>query len=164
MYNILLLLKKTSIKKIIISINNYYLINQYNLSLINKPLKSGLDISSLDITGVITEVNNLLPQFSNFIDQFKNVVNQYGINVITDSVGNMSIDVPQNISDSEANNISKRIGVIDRLISTHGNTINELFQRGLNLENKLKMDNPNYTSQLTDQINQFKNLNKSYKH
>jgi hypothetical protein len=120
--------------------------------------------SDLDLVGIIAEVNNLLPKLAGFIDQFNNVITQSGVNVITDSSGNMSIDVPQSMSDSEANNISKRIGIIDRLITTHGNSINDLFQKGLSIENKIKANNPNYVSELSDQIAQFKKLNEFYKH
>jgi hypothetical protein len=76
----------------------------------------------------------------------------------------MSIDVPHNMPDIEAEKISKRIGIIDRLITSHGNNLNDLFQKGLSIENKLKANNPNYVSELKDQIAEFKKLNVSYKH
>lgn len=76
----------------------------------------------------------------------------------------MSIDVPENMPDSDANLISKRIGIIDRLITSHGQSINDLFQKGLSIEEKLKTDNSKYVSQLSQQIDQFKKLNSSYKH
>ena len=44
------------------------------------------------------------------------------------------IDVPMNMSDSDANNISARIGVIDRLITSNGMSINDLFNKGLNMK------------------------------
>jgi hypothetical protein len=122
-------------------------------------LQSGLDLSS-----IVAEVNTLLPQLANFIDQFNNIITQSGINVITDSSGNMSIDVPHNMPDLEAEKISKRIGIIDRLITSHGNSLNDLFQKGLSIENKLKANNPNYVSELKDHIAEFKKLNVSYKH
>lgn len=125
----------------------------------NTTLQCGLDISS-----IVTEVNGLLPQLADFIGQFNSLVTNSGINVITDSAGNMSIDLPQNMSDSEANYISNRIGVIDRLITNHGQNINDLLQKGLSVEDKLKGENPHYVSQLSDQISQLKKLNSSYKH
>ncbi len=124
-----------------------------------KPLQS--DMSIFEIVG---QINTLLPQFANFIDQFSTTVNESGINVVTDSVGNMSIDVPQSMSDEAANKIGTRIGIIDRLITTRGQEIEELLQKGTSLEHKLKMDNPNYVSQLTTKIEEFKKLNSSYKH
>jgi hypothetical protein len=120
--------------------------------------------SSMDISEIVTELNTLLPQLANFIDQFNTTVSQSGISVVTDSMGSMSIDVPQNMPDHVANNISTRIGIIDRLITTRGQEINDLFQKGVHLENKLKMENSNYVSQLTDKIEEFKRLNSSYKH
>lgn len=84
--------------------------------------------------------------------------------MVTDSIGNMSIDVPQNMPDDVANKISTKVGIIDRLITTRGQEIHDLLQKGIHLENKLKMENSNYVSQLTDKIEEFKKLNSSYKH
>lgn len=120
--------------------------------------------SDTGISEIVTEINTLLPQLANFINQFNTTVSQSGINVVTDSVGNMSIDVPQNMPDDVANKISTRIGIIDRLITTRGQEINDLLQKGTHLENKLKMENSNYVSQLTDKIQEFKRLNSLYKH
>ena len=120
--------------------------------------------SNMDMFQILTEINSLLPQLSDFVNQFNNLVITSKISVITDSTGNMSIDVPQDMSDSVANNLSTRIGVIDRLITTRGQEINDLFQKGLEIENNIKKDNPNYTSQLTEKIAEFKRLNSSYKH
>lgn len=126
---------------------------------ITKTLQSNMDISQ-----IVTEINALLPQLSDFINQFNNLVTQSNINVITDSTGNMSIDVPNSISDSEATNLSTRVGIIDRLINTRGQEINDLLKKGVELENNIKIENPNYTSQLTDKIIEFKKLNSKYKH
>lgn len=136
---------------------SYYIPNPYLF--VDKPL-----MSNLDILNIITELNSLLPQLADFINQFNNVVNQSGINVITDITGNLSIDVPKDMPDSVAGNISNRIGIIDRLITTRGQEINELLQKGLNVENKLKMENPDYVSQLSDKIAEFRRLNASYRH
>lgn len=148
------------------SFNFKLFINRYFYTNILKPcsfvdlrLKSGLDIPS-----IVTEINTLLPQFAGFIDQFNNIVIQSGVNVVTDWGGSLSIDVPNSMSETEANNISKRIGIIDRLISVHGNSLNDLFQKGLSLEDNLKANNPKYVSELTDQIAQYKKLKASYKH
>lgn len=80
--------------------------------------------SNLYITNIIPEVSCLLLQLAYFINQFNNEVNQTGINVITDSAGNMSIDVPTDLQYYVANKISTIIGIIDRLITTHGQEIN----------------------------------------
>jgi hypothetical protein len=120
--------------------------------------------STMGISEILVEINTLLPQLADFINQFNNTVNQSGINVVTDSIGNMSIDVPQNMPDDTATNISNRIGIIDRLIITRGQEINELLQKGTHLEKQLKIENPNYVSQLTDKIEELRRLNSSYKH
>lgn len=126
---------------------------------VNKPLEC-----NLELLNVISELNSLLPQLNDFVYQFNNVINQTGVNVITDTTGNMSIEVPKDMPDSEVNSVSNRIGVIDRLITTRGQEVNDLIQKGLNIENKLKSENPNYVSQLSEKIAEFKKLNESFKH
>ena len=86
-----------------------------------------------DMSSIINELSSLLPQFSGFISQFNEVVSNTGINVISDSAGNLSIDVPKSMPDLEATNLSKRIGIIDRLIATRSQEINDLIQKGLNM-------------------------------
>jgi predicted component of type VI protein secretion system len=119
---------------------------------------------TVELTEIAMKINEMLPQLSDFIGQFNNVVSTTNINVITDSSGNMSIDVPVTMSDIEAEKISKRINIIDRLITLRGQEINDLLQKGLNLETKLKSQNPNYTSQILAKVDEFNRLNFSYKH
>lgn len=144
---------------------NIYNINNYTYT-VPKPYRfvSSTLQCGVDINNIVNEVNSILPQLADFIGQFNNLITQTGINVITDSVGNMSIDVPNNMPETEANKLSTRIGIIDRLITNHDTTLNDLFKKGLSLENKLKTDNPNYVSQLSEQISEYKKLNASYKH
>ena len=120
--------------------------------------------SDTGLLDIVSEVGKLLPQLSNFISQFDTTVVKTGVNVITDTAGSMSIDVPNSMSDVEANNISTRLGIIDRLIITRGQDINDLLQKGLALENKTRLTDPNYVSQIADKVQEFKKLNASYKH
>jgi hypothetical protein len=106
----------------------------------------------------------MLPQLVGFVEQFNNIVSQHGINVVTDAQGNMSMDVPASMSETTYTNISNRLGIVDRLINNHGASINDLFKKGLSIEQEIKQSDQNYTSQLSDQIENFKKLNASYKH
>lgn len=123
-----------------------------------------LQSTMVELTEVTLKINELLPQLSDFIDQFNNIILSNNINVITDTSGNMSLDVPGTMSDTQAEKISKRISIIDRLITTRGQEINDLLQKGLGIEAELKKDNVNYTSQILDKVNEFNRLNASYKH
>lgn len=125
----------------------------------NKLLQS--EPSIFDIVG---QISTLMPQLADFINQFNTTVNESGVNVVTDTAGNMSVSVPGSMTDEVANAISKKIGIIDRLINTREQEISDLLQKGTSIEDKLKMDNPKYVSQLTDKLKEFKQLNSSYKH
>jgi DNA repair ATPase RecN len=117
-----------------------------------------------NLNEIVSNLNHFLPQLSSFIEQFNNVVKEFDVNVITDSVGNMAVDVPVNMSDSQANHVSMKLGIIDKLINSHGSTINDLLQKGIKIENQLKVNDSNYSSVLMDKISEFKSLNSSYKH
>lgn len=117
-----------------------------------------------DLTLVINEVNRLLPQLSDFINQFNQVIITTGVNVTTDSGGNLGMDAPVEMTSAEMERISNRIGIMDRLINNHGSTVNELLQRGQSIERDIISSNPEYKSQLVDKINRFKELNASYNH
>ncbi len=43
-------------------------------------------------------------------------------------------------------------------------SINDLFNKGLNIEKSLKIKDPTYSGKLLDEIAKFKALNGSYKH
>ena len=53
---------------------------------------------------------------------------------------------------------------LDRLINNSGNTLNELFQKDLSIEQSIKQENPSYNSQMVEHIKRFKELNGLYKH
>jgi len=127
---------------------------------VSVPLQSNLN----ELNEIIASVNAILPQLVSFIDQFNNVVTHNNINVITDTTGNMSIDVPASMSEAKYNEVSKRIGIIDRIITTKGTEICDLFNKGLTLEKDIKANNKEFVSQLSNQIEIFDKINRSYKH
>lgn len=131
---------------------------------IPKPHSFVTETLHCDISQIITDIAALLPQFSDFINQFNHVLSEAGINVITDSTGNMSLEVPKGMPDSVAKNVSTRIGIIDRLIMVRGLEIDSLFEQANLAESKLKLEDPNYISQVTVKYEEYKKLKASYKH
>lgn len=121
-------------------------------------------ISSIaEVAEITAKVNDLLPQFANFIHQFNNLIISNNANVIIDTAGNMILDIPDNIPNVDAGNLRQRMGIIDRLILTRGQEIDQLLQRGLSIEADLKRENANYTSQILDKVNEFRKLNNTYR-
>nr|YP_010486835.1 cytochrome c oxidase subunit 1 [Pyricularia oryzae] len=155
--------KALSIETVFAIFNSFFKNNADNIPKPYKFTTNSME-SNVEFTQILTDLGAYLPQLGQFIIQFNDVVTRNGINVITDSVGNMSMDVPSEMSDALANNLSKRLGIIDRLITQRGQEINELLLKGLELEKNLKLENPDYVSPLTEKINEFKRLNSIYKH
>lgn len=123
---------------------------------INKNMHSGIQ----DFTDAITEIDRLLPQLAGFIQQFNSLIVETGINVITDSNGSMSIDVPENMPASVSDKIVTKVGIIDNLIGTHKDTISDIFEKKLSLE----VPNRGKTSIILSKLEEFEKLKSSYKH
>ncbi|KAF2135779.1 uncharacterized protein K452DRAFT_238716 [Aplosporella prunicola CBS 121167] len=127
---------------------------------IDLPLQSCLS----ELTDILSSLDYMLPKLSQFIDQFHVVVQTHEINVITDSAGNMSIDVPGNMPSVVEKEITKKIQIMDKLIKSQGFEINNLFQKAHSIENNIKLVKPEYNSKIIEQLSAFNKLNASYKH
>jgi hypothetical protein len=115
-----------------------------------------------ELTQIVEMIDQLLPQLKNFIVQFNQVVATSGVNVVTDTGGNMSLDVPSSMPDETAEQIGKKLEIIDRLINTRGQEINTFIEKGLNLEKKL--ESPEFKSKILEKVAEYEKLNKSYNH
>jgi hypothetical protein len=116
------------------------------------------------LNNILTNIDSLIPQLTLFIDQFNDVITDNGINVFTDTSGNMSIDVPKDMSDKTANSLATRVRIIDSLISERSSNLDELFKQGFDIEKDIKKENPQYRSQIVDKAKAFKELKQMYKH
>ncbi len=116
------------------------------------------------LTEIITQIDIILPQLSEFINQFNNLVKNANINIITEIDGTLSIDVPTSMSDSETQNLSKKIGIIDCLISTKNKEVTDLLEKGISIYSQLKLENPNHNSEILNKIKEFEKLKSNYKH
>lgn len=124
------------------------------------PLKSTLEI---DLTGILLEINNIIPQYTHFIELFKSTIIGTDANVIIDTGGSMSIDVPASMSDDKAAELSKKINVIDSLIRNRSDELEKLLHEGSRIESELLKNNTQYKSQILDKVEEFQRLKNSYK-
>jgi len=76
------------------------------------------------------------------MNKFNNIVSETGINVITDSQGNMEMDAPANMSDELAKKVSLRISIIDSLINKRQSDVSELIDKGLALQKNINSVDP----------------------
>jgi hypothetical protein len=115
------------------------------------------------LNNIISNIDYLIPQVSDFLGQLDNLITVNKINLVTDGCG-LSIDVPNTMSEQEAAMLSKRVGIIDRLIYDRSDNIKDLFRQGLSIEENLKKANPQYTSQLSGRMDTFKHIADKYRH
>ena len=74
------------------------------------------------------------------------------------------MDAPSKMAAAKVNYVQTKLGIIDRLIHQHHESISDLFKRGGELECNIKKIDPSYTSKLSGEIERFKTLSASYKH
>jgi hypothetical protein len=115
-----------------------------------------------NFVNVVSEIKQLLPLFAQYIHQFNHTLAEHSIYVVSDSAGNLSIDVSDDMPKKEIQALTKRIRILDDIITKHNENLSELFRKGTNTEIGLQIQDPNYVSKLTDKITEFKRLNDIY--
>jgi hypothetical protein len=105
-----------------------------------------------------------MAEISSYINQFNNIVSDTGINVITDSQGNMEMDAPANMSEELAKKVSLRISIIDSLINKRQSDVSELIDKGLALQKNINSVDPLYKSEILSKVSEFEKLKGLYKH
>jgi hypothetical protein len=117
-----------------------------------------------ELLEIITKIDVFLPQLSQFISQMTAITVQNGINIVIEANGNLAIDVPGSMSDIDANNFSQRIGILDRIITSRIEDINDLVEDGVRMESVLKRQNPPYTnSKILEQATEFQRIKNTYR-
>mgnify|MGYP000958506255 FL=1 len=108
------------------------------------------------------ELNNLVPEITNYINQFHSLVTESNINVVTDAHGNLSLDAPSNVSDEHCEYVSKKVGILDRIINTKFDEADKLIEQGNAMEKEIKSSNKN--SQIQTKLSELKELKNRYGH
>jgi hypothetical protein len=116
----------------------------------------------MDLQYIIIESTRSLAQLSEFVDQFALLVEANSLRIITDNYGNMALDAPADMPKDYSAFLSRRLGVIDRLIATKGESIYDLLQKGAKLEARIRASNPEYESQITENMDKLIELNRKY--
>ena len=117
-----------------------------------------------ELSPLIDESNRLLAQLEGFINRFNSFVINNNINVITDTQGNMEIEVSNGVNDNQATLYSNTIHTLDNLIRNHINTIEQLVTRGNQLENNILNIDNSYNRQFYYINIRLHNLKANYAH
>jgi len=121
-----------------------------------------MQIYTSDLFTVISNLNHYIPQFGKFIGDILEIQVKYNVTIV-DQLGNLSVDVPQNMSQSIVEEVVKKIRVLDSLCIQRSIDIEAEFTKGRSIENLIKLQNSNYKSQISGQIAEFARLNGAFK-
>lgn len=100
----------------------------------NKKAKRGLGPqfeNTKELTGFNKEVITLNNNLLGYTKQLEQLKKHHDINYSLDSTGTLSVDVPVSMSDALAADLTKRVGVIDRLYNTQLDTFNSVSTSAL---------------------------------
>jgi NADH-ubiquinone oxidoreductase chain 3 len=147
----------SSYGKVDTSVSHAFLTSKYE-----NIIQSAPDVQNL--TDLILTIGVHLAEISSYINKFNNIISETGINVITDSQGNMEMDAPSNMSDELAKKVSLRISIIDSLINKRQSDVSELIDKGLALQKNINSVDPLYKSEILSKVSEFEKLKGLYKH
>lgn len=148
--------QNSSYGKVETSVSHAFLTSKDGNMLLSAP-----DVQNL--TDLILAIGVHMAEISSYINKFNNIVSETGINVITDSQGNMEMDAPANMSDELAKKVSLRISIIDSLINKRQSDVSELIDKGLAIQKKINSVDPLYKSEILSKVSEFEKLKGLYK-
>lgn len=117
---------------------------------------------SMQMDAVIANLNHFIPQYSNFIDGIIAVQTKYNV-IIVDQLGNLSVDVPENMTEATQEEVVKKVRILDNLCSQRSMDIETELDKGRSIENQIKQLKPDYTSKISGQIAEFARLRGAFK-
>jgi NADH-ubiquinone oxidoreductase chain 3 len=124
--------------------------------------QSATDVQNM--MDIILAIGGHLNELSSYINRFNNTIIENGINIFTDSEGNMNMDVPAAMSEQLENKLRLKISVIDSLIAKRQSDISELIDKGLGLQKIINSVDPSYKSEILSKVTEFEKLKGLYKH
>jgi len=117
-----------------------------------------------ELLNLVLQIDAILPQMNDFLNQFHTIILENNINIVTDTESNMFMDIPSNVSEEKTKYLKKKLEILDRLIYTRGDQLEELFEKGSNMESVLRKENPQFKSVILDKLTEYNKLKSSYKH
>lgn len=114
------------------------------------------------LANITNDLSPLLVQFSDFINQFNHHLASYDINVIHDAKGN-DISIMDNHDPKTEELIVKKYLVLEGILEDRKNKIEALLNRGQSLLGIIKSEQPDFTSEILKQAEEFQRIRSNFK-
>ena len=102
------------------------------------------------------DMHHALKQMLSSVHTLQKMKRLNNVKYISDEQGNLSIDVPNNMSDTEANNLSRRTGIADTVYNTYLERYKELLNKDETLNAKLA--SPGFDKSYQNILSSHRNL------
>lgn len=109
---------------------------------------------------LLNKIDYILPQLGEFVNQFQTTISNNNINVIIEGAGDFSIDVPKDMPDSEAKKFSDRLRILDQLIRTRTEDVEELLNKSKSLLTNI--NEKEYSSKILAKVDELNKIKGKY--
>jgi hypothetical protein len=117
-----------------------------------------------ELSNLISSINVQLEQLSSFINQFHDLVISKQLTVTSDALGALMVDAPFSLPDNEASLVGRRITILDNLINTRRESLNDSIHQGLTIYSEIKKVNPSFNSVILTKLTELNDISSKYIH
>ena len=109
------------------------------------------------------ELERLFTQLNSFIDRFNRYISDHHLNIIINDVGNLGVDLLENIDDSLAQKHANFVDMVNDLIHNHVHSIENILSSYARVEYNILENSEDYIAKLPELIARLDEIKRSYR-
>lgn len=133
---------------------------------ITKHMENTLQTFTTDMQNyllIINDLDGLLSQLTRLIGNFNTTILNHNLNIMVETDNALVIDAPAAMDNTLAQQLSRRVIELDRLINLRTSDVQTLLDKGSVLETQIKIEQPQFTSKILSRADEFKKIKSTYK-
>lgn len=112
---------------------------------------------------IINDLDGLLSQLTRLIGNFNTTIMNNNLNIMIEANNALVVDAPAAMDDTLAQQVSRRVIELDRLINVRTLDIQALLDKGSVLETQIKLEQPQFVSKILSRADEFTKIKSTYK-
>jgi hypothetical protein len=112
---------------------------------------------------IINDLDGLLSQLTRLIGNFNTTIINHNLNVMVETNNALVVDAPAAMDDTLAQQVSRRVIELDRLINIRTSDVQALLDKGSVLETQIKLEQPQFASKILSRADEFTRIKSTYK-
>lgn len=112
---------------------------------------------------IINDLDGLLSQLTRLIGNFNTTILNHNLNIMVETNNALVVDAPAAMDDILAQQVSRRVLELDRLINIRTSDVQTLLDKGSVLETQIKVEQPQFISKILSKADEFQKIKSTYK-